>query len=82
MQFVQFLLLALLQFKELRNYTWFQLQYKNQLRVCLEKIKKPAYFTSRLIFATIYGSTALFDTIHGSHDAILANFYFYLQYFQ
>ena len=28
------------------------------------------------------GLTALFDTIHGSHYTISANFYLYLQYFQ
>ena len=28
------------------------------------------------------GPTTLFDIIHGSHCIDLANFYFYLQYFQ
>jgi len=36
-----------------------------------------AYFTIQLIFATIYRFTALFDTIHESHNTISANFYFY-----
>ena len=45
-------------------------------------LKKPAYFTIQLIFATIYGSTTLFCTIHESHYIISVNFYFYLQYCQ
>ena len=45
-------------------------------------MKKPAYFTIQLIFVTIHGLHILFGTIHGSHYTILANFYFYLQYYQ
>ena len=35
-----------------------------------------------LFLLLFMGSTALFGTIHGFHYTILANFYFYLQYFQ
>ena len=33
-------------------------------------LKKPAYFTIQLTFATIHGPTALFSTIHESHCII------------
>jgi len=39
-------------------------------------------FTIQLIFTTIHGLTALFDTIHELHCTISINFYFYLQYFK
>ena len=39
----------------------------------------PAYFTIQFILLLFMGPTALFDTIHGSHCTISANFYFYLQ---
>ena len=35
-----------------------------------------------LFLLLLMGSTALFDTIYRSYYIILANFYFYLQYFQ
>ena len=41
-----------------------------------------AYFTVKLIFATIMGHIVLFGTINGSNYTISGNFYLYLQYFQ
>ena len=53
------------------------------LLVCVgQKLFLPTYFTIQLIFVTIYGLYIIFGIIHGSHYTILANFYFYLQYFQ
>ena len=46
------------------------------------KIKKSAYFTIQLIFATIHRPHVLFDTIYEFHFTISANFYLYLHYFQ
>ena len=54
-----------------------------EMIVCAwQKLFLPTYFTIQLIFTTIHGHTTLFDTIHGSHCTILANFYLYLRYFQ
>ena len=44
-----------------------------------QKLFLPTYFIIQLIFATIYESHCIFDTIHGFHCTILDNFYLYLQ---
>ena len=53
----------------------------NLLCVFGSKLKKPAYFTIQLIVTIIHESHYTFGTIHGSHNIISSNFYFYLQYF-
>ena len=55
---------------------------KHNLSVCLTWLILPAYFTIQFIFATIHDPTVLFGTIYGSYYTILANFYFYLPFFQ
>ena len=47
------------------------------------QIKKPAFFTIQLIFATIHESHYTFQHYSWvTHYTILTNFYLYLQYFQ
>ena len=56
---------------------------KIDIKVCVwQKLKNQLILLFSLFLLLFISSIALFDTIHGSHCTILANFYFYLQYFQ
>ena len=58
------------------------LRDKKSLIKCAFSLSLKSQFILLFSLFFLLGPTALFDTIHGSHCTISANFYLYLQYFQ